>query len=137
MMPSFTSGVPSFAFSDAMRTWQAMASSQPPPSAKPFTAAITGLPRRSMRSSTRWPRIDRSLPSTGLCVASSAMSAPATNAFSPAPVRMTPRTAGSAATAAKAAPSSSTVRSLRALSLSGRLMVTKLMPSRVSTRRFW
>src|SRR6266545_364719 len=137
MMPSLTSGVPSLAFSDAMRTWQAMASSQPPPRAKPLTAAITGLPSRSMRSSTRCPRRERSLPSTGLCVASSAMSAPATNAFSPAPVRMTPRVAGSAARAAKAASSSSTVPSFRALSLSGRLMVTKAMPSRISTRRFW
>jgi len=65
------------------------------------------------------------------------MSAPATNAFSPAPVRTTPRVAGSAAMAAKAASISATVASFRALSLSGRLMVTKATPSRLSTRRFW
>ena len=34
---------------------QAIAVSQPPPSAKPLTAAITGLPRFSMRSSTVLP----------------------------------------------------------------------------------
>ncbi len=137
MIPSFTSGVPRRALSEAMRTWQAMASSQPPPSAKPLTAAITGLPRSSMRSSTFWPRIERSLPSTGDCVASSAMSAPATKAFSPAPVRITPRMAASAPMAVNAASSSSTVRSFSAFSLSGRLMVTIATPSRLSTVRFW
>ena len=89
-----------------------------------------------MRSSTFCPRIERSLPSTGLCVDSSAMSAPATKAFSPAPVRMAPRTCGSEPMAAKAASSSSTVRSLSAFSFSGRLMVTIATPSRVSTLRF-
>ena len=40
------------AFSEAMRRWQDMASSQPPPSAKPFTAATTGTGRFSMRLNT-------------------------------------------------------------------------------------
>jgi hypothetical protein len=44
MIPSLTSGSPNFAFSAAIRKVQAIAVSQPPPSAKPFTAAITGLP---------------------------------------------------------------------------------------------
>jgi len=43
IMPIFTSGWPNFADSPAMMTSQVMASSQPPPSAKPLTAAITGF----------------------------------------------------------------------------------------------
>mmetsp|Transcript_134396 Transcript_134396/g.287499 ORF Transcript_134396/g.287499 Transcript_134396/m.287499 type:complete len:202 (-) Transcript_134396:417-1022(-) len=43
IVPSVISGWPNFASSDAMMMSQLMASSQPPPSAKPFTAAITGL----------------------------------------------------------------------------------------------
>ena len=136
MIPSLTSGVPSLAFSEATRTWQARASSQPPPRAKPLIAATTGLPSRSIRSSTRCPRIDRSCPSTGVCVASSPMSAPATKAFSPAPVRITPRTDASAPSAAKTASSSSITRSFRAFSFSGRLTVTMATPSRLSTIRF-
>ena len=65
------------------------------------------------------------------------MSAPATKAFSPAPVRITPRTAASAPMAVNAASSSSTVRSFSAFSLSGRLTVTTATPSRLSTVRFW
>ncbi|MPM71898.1 hypothetical protein SDC9_118869 [bioreactor metagenome] len=42
VMPSPTSGCPNVAFSDAMRISHASASSQPPPRAKPFTAAMTG-----------------------------------------------------------------------------------------------
>ena len=42
---------------------QAIAVSQPPPSAKPLMAAITGLPRFSMKSSTPCPnRLDSSAP---------------------------------------------------------------------------
>ena len=33
----------------------AIASSQPPPSANPLTAAMTGLPSRSMPSNNAWP----------------------------------------------------------------------------------
>ncbi len=69
--PSFTSGWPNFAVSAASRTVQAMASSQPPPSAKPLTAAMTGLPRCSMRSNTRWPSSACALAASGVSVASS------------------------------------------------------------------
>ncbi len=48
MMPSLISGCPNFAVSAAMMKSHIMASSQPPPSAKPATAAITGL--RTARS---------------------------------------------------------------------------------------
>src|SRR5437867_2062779 len=90
-MPSFSSGWPNLAFSLAMRRWQAIASSHPPPSAKPFTAAITGLPHVSSRRSTAWPRSARAFPSNGPCLARSPMSAPATKALGPAPVRIAQR----------------------------------------------
>ena len=38
-----TSGNPIFALSEATLKWQAIANSKPPPNAKPFIAAITGL----------------------------------------------------------------------------------------------
>jgi len=90
-----TSGWPNFAVSTAILMVHAIAVSQPPPSAKPLMAAITGLPRFSMRSSTSCPkRLDCSAWKAVTC-ASSLMSAPAMNALSPAPVRMTPRTEAS------------------------------------------
>ena len=46
MTPSLISGWPNFALSAAMMKSHIMASSQPPPSAKPATAAITGLRQR-------------------------------------------------------------------------------------------
>ena len=50
MTPSLISGWPNFALSAAMMKSQCMASSQPPPSAKPATAAITGLRACATRS---------------------------------------------------------------------------------------
>jgi hypothetical protein len=43
MMPILISGCPNFAVSAAMMKSHIMASSHPPPSAKPATAAMTGL----------------------------------------------------------------------------------------------
>ena len=43
MIPSFTSGRPNFASVEATRSRQASASSRPPPSACPFSAAIVGI----------------------------------------------------------------------------------------------
>src|SRR4051812_38417975 len=66
------------------------------------------------------------------------MSAPATNAFSPAPVRMMPFTAASESSAPNAWSSSRIVCAFSAFSLVGRFRVTTAMPpSRVSTSRFW
>src|SRR5437899_2585129 len=92
MMPSLTSGWPSFAVLLAKRIVQANASSHPPPSAKPLIAAREGFPSVSSRCKTPWPKMENSLPSTALRWASSLMSAPATRAFSPAPVRISTRT---------------------------------------------
>jgi len=107
-----------------MRMVHAIAVSHPPPRAKPLIAAITGLPRFSTRSSTSCPtRLDLSA-SIALACASSPMSAPAMNALSPAPVRMTPRTAASSRASSKAVRKSFQVGVLRALSTFGRLSVT-------------
>ena len=119
-----TSGWPNFAVSTAILMVHAIAVSQPPPSAKPLTAAITGLPRFSMRSSTSCPkRLDSSASSAVAC-ASSLMSAPAIKALSPAPVRMTPRTASSSRASSNAVRRSVQVGVFRALSTLGRLTVT-------------
>ena len=53
MTPSLISGWPNFALSAAMMMSHCIASSQPPPSAKPATAAITGLRMRAMRVPVR------------------------------------------------------------------------------------
>ena len=136
MMPSPTSGRPSFAFSEANRMWHASASSQPPPSANPLTAAITGFPRFSISWNASWPSREDASPWSGLITDSSLMSAPATNAFSPEPVRMTAPTAGSHRIAVKQARSSRTVFSLSAFRTLGRLTVTRAIRSRMSTTRF-
>src|SRR2546422_2625627 len=136
-MPSFTSGWPNLASSLGMRRWQPTASSPPPPSAKPFTAAITGLPHVSSRRSTAWPRSARALPSNGPCLARSPMSAPATKALGPAPVRIAPRMSSPVATRSATAARSAITWSFSALSLSGRLMVITATPSLISKRRVW
>ena len=53
MMPSLISGWPKRALSAAMMKSHIIASSQPPPSAKPLTAAITGLRTLRMVSQLR------------------------------------------------------------------------------------
>ena len=132
--PSFTSGWPNLALSAAIRMVHAIAVSQPPPSAKPLTAAITGLPRFSMRSSTSWPkRLDRSA-SIAVACASSPMSAPAMNALSPAPVRMTPSTVASSRASSKAVRRSFHVGVFKALRTFGRLTVTYAIASFFSYR---
>src|SRR5580658_1327259 len=124
IIPSFTSGCPSLALSLARRIVQARASSHPPPSANPLMQAITGLPRFSIRSSTACPRCAYSLPETASCFASSPMSAPATKAFSPAPVKIATRIEVSFLISRNAVPNSSIVAMLSALSTFGRLTVT-------------
>ena len=114
---------------------QAIASSQPPPSVKPLSAAITGLPSASMASNTRCPAVACALPWAGDCTASSLMSAPATKAFSPAPVSTMARTDASARSVAITCPSSAIVGALSAFIFAGRLMVTTATaPSRSSSR---
>src|SRR5205823_13563918 len=98
---------------------------------------MTGLPPVSKRRSIAWPRSARAFPSNGPCFARSPMSAPATNAFCPAPETIAPLIASSVATRSAASASSSTTWSFSAFSLSGRLMVMKATPSLISNRRVW
>ena len=72
-----------------------MASSQPPPSAKPLTAAMTGMSRSSIFLKTPAPNTPKSKPSCSFMVLIAAMSAPATKDL-PAPVITRPRTSLSA-----------------------------------------
>ena len=55
VMPRPTSGWPNLAFSEARMMSQLMASSQPPPRAKPLTAAMVGISSFSMRRMTAAP----------------------------------------------------------------------------------
>ena len=100
MTPSLISGWPNFALSAAMMRSHCMASSQPPPSAKPATAAITGLRARATRSqfATKSPRNA----SRNDLSAISLMSAPAAKAFSDPVITMQPilRSASNASMAA-------------------------------------
>ena len=134
MIPSFTSGWPNFAFSDATRRWHAIASSQPPPSANPFTAATMGLGDCSSRRNVPEPLRESASARAASQAASSAMSAPATNALGPAPVTIAARTEPSPSSRSVASPSSVMTASLSALSFSGRLTVMTAMPFLTSYR---
>jgi hypothetical protein len=94
MTPSLISGWPNWASSPATIMSQLIASSQPPPRAKPRTAAIVGVRTAPIRSQTANRFSDVSV--IGVWIASSLMSAPAANARVPAPVRTMTRHASSA-----------------------------------------
>src|SRR3569623_985884 len=102
----------------------ASATSQPPPSAKPFTAAIHGLLLRSIAMPSRPPCSANACACAGSSVCISEMSAPATNAFSPAPVSATTRTRASPSSISTAAVSSRITVPDSALSCGSRLMIT-------------
>ena len=71
---------------------QDMASSHPPPRAKPLTAAITGRGKFSIIRKMSLPSLPKASPSALVMVDIEPISAPATKLFSPAPVRTTQRT---------------------------------------------
>ena len=104
MMPRFDSVCPIRAVSFRMRIWQAMAISQPPPSAWPLMAAITGFGKRSMRRTTQLPK--RMKDATSGPEKAEPRSAPAQKILSPAPVMMTRFTAASDSSSDRAAFSS-------------------------------
>ena len=124
MTPSATSGWPNFALSAATMKSQASASSQPPPRAKPLTAAIHGL----AECSTAWPRLPpisaNVWASAGPRSFISAMSAPATNALLPAPVTTTTRMSSASSSSAAAWVRSAMTRLDSALSAASLRMVT-------------
>jgi hypothetical protein len=111
---------------------QAMAISVPPPNAKPFTAAITIIGNFCSLLMTFWPNSAKFLALSGLKVASSLISAPATKALSPAPVRIRTRIFSSAATWSRASDNSASNAPFNAFNAFGRLNVTVEIPSLTS-----
>src|SRR5215218_300065 len=79
MMPRLISGWPNEAERPAIRTSQPIASSQPPPSAIPFTAAIVIVRERSNERSSAWLRSNSSFPPDASICVNALMSAPAQN----------------------------------------------------------
>ena len=130
IIPRETSGRPTLAPSTATRISHASASSQPPPKAKPLMAAITGLLSRAIISVSLISIFAcRAATTPTFSWAASLRSLPAENDRSPAPVRITTRTSGSARMAVTASMSSSRIWRLRAFSTSGRFRVRYAMPS--------
>ncbi|MNT49304.1 hypothetical protein D3C72_1861470 [compost metagenome] len=110
--PSFTSGTPTWAVSAITRSGASIASSSPPPSAKPLMATTLGTARSSKAlNSSLLARTPRAM-SASACwkvAPNSVMSAPTMNT-SFALVTRTPRTSGEAAMRSVAWRNSSTVR---------------------------
>src|SRR3989304_2295971 len=113
MIPRFDSVWPIRAVSSRIRRWQAMAISPPPPVAWPFTAAITGLGKRSLRRTTPVPNLGNSsrVPPEN----AEPRSAPPQKILSPAPVIITERTLESFSSSVRAASRSRISCSLIAL----------------------
>src|SRR5260370_896071 len=101
-----------------------------------FHAAFDCFPIVCSRWKTLCPKSENSFPLTGVCNASSLISAPATNAFSPAPVRINTRKAWSSRASSKAPCNSSTVLRFSAFSTFGRLKVMYAIPSLFSYKIF-
>ena len=118
MVPMMISGWPNSAFSPAKMMSHIMASSQPPPSAKPFTAAMMGV-----LASASADQFDKKLPlhtSLNVLFCISLMSAPAAKARVE-PVSTMQAICGWASNVLTAALSSSMSSAHRALSALGRL----------------
>ena len=124
--PTLISGVPKTASSAATTRSHAIANPKPPARAKPQTRAIVGLPRlhRSRKSRASSPRPSWAAIAPVLS-ANDPRSAPAQNAWSPAPVRITTRTPSSDFAAATASRSCRMTSADIALRRSGRLIVTR------------
>ena len=122
VMPRPTSGWPKTALSEQMRMSQLMASSLPPPSAKPLTAAMTGMGKLSIIRKMSLPSLPKASPSALVMVLIEPMSAPATKLLSPSPVRTMQRMVFWS-TASKAAFRSARTSGFSAFSALGRSMV--------------
>ena len=75
-MPSLISGWPNSAERAAMRMSQAIASSQPPPKARPLTAAIVTIPSEPSSRSSAWPSLISFAPAASSMVVNDFTSAP-------------------------------------------------------------
>src|SRR4249919_341970 len=133
MSPSLISGCPSVASSAATRMSQHIASSSPPPRQKPWIAATNGVRAASMRWPSFW--IPRAEPRSCVSAAASRregnslMSAPATNARSPAPTSTIARTSSSASRRSISDSSSSSSAAERALTGGLSIVTTATAPS--------
>src|SRR3990172_5605444 len=132
MMPRFDSVCPIRADSLRMRKWHAIAISQPPPSAWPLIAAMTGLGKRSIFRMTLLPK--RMNVSTLPPENAEPRSAPAQKILSPAPVMMTARTLSSSSTEVSAAFRSVMSCSLIALAGGRFSVMTAKLSSRANCR---
>jgi len=106
--------------------------SVPPPNAKPFTAAITTIGNCCSLLIISCPLLAKAFAFSESNVASSDMSAPATNDLSPAPVRIKTRISSSTAISSRAWDNSANSAPLRAFSALGRLKVMVAIPSLTS-----
>ena len=128
MTPKLTSGNPILALSLAILKWQAIANSKPPPSANPLTAAITGVLKFSIKSNNiSCPFFANFVPSFTLKSANSEISAPATKAFSPLPVKIITRISSSSSALSNASCNSLIVARFNAFNFDGLLIVIKEM----------
>ena len=130
VIPRPTSGCPNTALSEQIRISQLMEISHPPPRANPLTAAITGIGSVSILRKISFPFLPKASPSSFVRVLISAISAPATKDFSPAPVRIRHLTA-SRSTPLIVASSSSRTALFSAFRAFGRLIV--IIPTCPST----
>ena len=96
--PTFTSGIPKTAASDAILMSQAAASSMPAPRLKPFTLAIVGTFIFRIRTNNSCRQVIKSRDVFSFNSLSSFISAPPTKDFDPAPVKTSPRNSLSSAT---------------------------------------
>src|SRR5262245_28279803 len=118
-----------------MRMSQTVAISSPPPTQAPWIIASTGwrqwLSARIVASTSR--PYSRACAALARSVSNSAMSAPAANAFPPAPRRITQRSVSSASNAVKISPSARHMPRSSALRRSGLFSVTvAISPSRAT-----
>ena len=125
VIPRPTSGCPNTALSEQILISQLMEISHPPPNANPLTAAITGIGNVSSLRNTSFPFLPKASPSAFVNVLISAISAPATKDFCPAPVRIKHLTS-LRLTASSVAFNSSSTWEFNAFSAFSRLMV--MMP---------
>ena len=139
MIPSRTSVRPISALSAAIRMSQANASSNPPPNATPFTAAMVGRGNAASASMSALISPRKTRVSSSVQVRRSFRSAPAENALSPAPLTTSARTSAPAAISCARSPSvlviSATSARDSAFAAAGRLSVTNTARSRRSTSR--
>ena len=121
--PTLISGCPNWAFSAAMIMSQAIDISVPPPTAIPFTMAMTGLGISLMNSYGLLVALVHLMTSMGPHLENILISAPALKALSPAPVMTMTYTSSSSLAFSSAATTSPSKVSFCAFNLSGRLNV--------------